>query len=38
MVEVHENTSFVEGIPKDIKELAIVLGSVIYDYPGTSLV
>ena len=38
MVEVHEKTSFVEGIPKDIKELAIALGSIIYDYSRTSLV
>ena len=38
MADVHENTSFVEGSPKDIKELVIVLDSIIYDYPRTSLV
>ena len=37
-VDVHENASFVEGNPKDLKELVIVLDSVIYDYPATSLV
>ena len=38
MADVHENTSFVEVNPKDIKELVIVLDSIIYDYPKTSLV
>ena len=38
MADGHENTSFVEGNPKDIKELVIVLDSIIYDYPKTSLV
>ena len=38
MADVHENTSFDEGNPRDIKELVIVLDSIIYDYSRKSLV
>ena len=38
MADVHENTIFDEGNPKDIKELVIVLDSIIYDYSRKSLV
>ena len=37
-VDVNKNTSFVKGNPKDIKELVIVLDSVIGDCLKTSLV